>query len=249
MERDFSKAKRADRKVSQEIADLIKTIPDGDDILVFNFNTRDVDIEGILREDLKHSGVDLARVSFLTWGQHTALNTFSHCQHVILVGILQRSEADITSSILGQQDNIDGETTSSKVQETILSEMGHVVYQALSRGSCRRVSGGKAMAMNAYLIHRYDNIRPLINKVMAKVNWVEWEPQHVNGAAERKTQKTSKRIEEALRDYSGTTISSRALKRMAGLEDVPPQSFKRAKAMFLDHHPEWELNGRSLERI
>ena len=260
MTKAFSR-RREDRKVSQEIVETVKTIPGDQGILMFTFkqtSAKLVNMAETLKADLEAAGVDTEatllngkpRFVWLTWGLETAVSEYQYCSNVIFAGVLHRSDVDLAGAIVGQQDNLTVDVPYAEILEVRRSEIAHSLYQAMSRGSCRRTVHGEAVAMKAWLIHYDTSFRKLINRVMPGVVWKEWEAKYLQA-------KTSK-IEDAARKIRGyleglseevRKVSTMKLKKEVGAKDIPSQTWKYALRSCLEETPYWTLEGRSVARI
>lgn len=245
--RDFLNPRKEDRKISSEVCKLIAGLPEDEGVIIFtfkkpegHFKTRHlVDFKDRLRDDLLSSGVDVSgvvidqgkeldRIVMLTWGQETSLSQYSYCKHVVFAGVLHRSHMSIASAIAGQVDNILHKITAVNVNEVMTSEIAHGVYQALSRGACRKIEGNQAHRMDAWLIHSSEDIRPRIEQVMPGVNWLTWKGDFITST--HTTSKITKTIIDYLKTLGEGTekISISILKKAMGLQKVPSMTFTRA---------------------
>ncbi len=260
MTKAFSR-RREDRKVSQEIVETVKTIPGDQGILMFTFkqtSAKQVNMAETLKADLKAAGVDTEatllngkpRFVWLTGGLETAVSEYRSCSNVIFAGVLHRSDVDLAGAIVGQQDNLTADVPYAEILEVRRSEIAHSLYQAMSRGSCRRTVHGEAVPMKAWLIHYETSFRKLINRVMPGVVWKEWEAKYLQA-------KTSK-IEDAARKIRGyleglseevRKVSTMKLKKEVGARDIPSQTWKLALQSCLEETPYWTLEDRSVARI
>jgi hypothetical protein len=258
MSRDFSKLPTA-RSITKEIAEVVKTIPTDESVLVFVFKptaSDKVNYRSILLEDLERHGIDTMarddngrpRVNVLTWGQQTSLNNYAHCEHVVLGGVLHRGQVDLAAYYLSQTGDLKGRVRADKVKELVDSEITHVVYQALSRGSCRKIENGKAKTMTGYVIHSGSALRAELEPIMDGVNWQTWETKHgVANAA--KIVKLASTIAEHLDGLpsSVSRISTTKLKKAMAYAG-PPMTFTCAVRLISDYAA-WALEGRSAVRI
>lgn len=268
MQRDFSAM--TERKAVREVVDVVKALPPEEAALIFVFKDRHgegINYKSAMLRGLSAAGIDtdatvpavvdgkpvrLPRINVATWGQETSLNRWAHCSNVILCGVLQRSSLDLAASYIGQSDNLREDVSTTTVKELARSEVAHVVYQALSRGSCRVMHDGQAKPMKGWIIHRDNGIQPLLSSVMPGVRWAQWEARHLvdpEGRQPGVTASTTARIVEHLKGLpqSVDRISTRQLKADAGLREVHPRTFTDAVRLVPDHVP-WLLVGRSLER-
>lgn len=123
-----------------------------------------------------------------------------------------------------------------------------MVYQAFSRGSCRYIDDGKARRMTGYLIHRDDQIRKVLDRVMPGARWEEWVSE--TGVRVGVIATLAKRIADHLDGLpqANAKVSTRKLKVDMGVTDVAPQTWRHAVARYLEDGPEWLPQGRSLVR-
>lgn len=269
MQRDFASV--TDRRAVREVVEVVKAVPVDEAVLIFVFKDRSgegINYRSAMLRGLAAAGIDtrakvlttingeptmVDRINVATWGQETSLNRWAHCSNVVLCGVLQRSSLDLAASFIGQSDNLRQELSTSTVRELARSEVAHVVYQALSRGSCRVMSDGRAKPMKAWIIHRDVGIQPALSEVMPGVQWAEWKAKHLATANRRQpgvTASTTARIVGHLRTLPAEVIrvSTRTLKDATGLREVAPRTFTDAARAVPDHVP-WLLSGRSFQRV
>jgi predicted nucleic acid-binding protein len=266
MEDSFEEDNAEDRLVSRELCDVIQEIDPAQGVIVFTFKpshgTRPLDIRQVLERDLKQAGVDVdavlptvdgktgkPRFRWLTWGQETAVNDHADCANVIFAGVLHRSEPDLAAAIVGQQDNLLTEVPASLMGKVRRSECAHALYQAMSRGSCRKTIDGQAKPMNVWLMSYDKELRTLLNKVMPGVVWRPWTPRHIS-MTETKAEEVARRVLDYLRQLSveTTRMSTRMLKKAVGVAEVRKRTFTRAIQLVSGEGTGWVLNGRSIER-
>lgn len=183
---NFGKRWLRDRTMSREITQVVERVPQDKSILIFTFKPRanEIDIPSVILRDLEDAGIDTkartpdgnARINILTWGDETSLNQFSHCEVVILAGLLHLPHLTIASRIIGQQDSYEVSTSHKQVEEVLDSEIAHSVYQAISRGACRVVENGQAKAMEVYLFHSKANLQGALQSIMPGLKWHVWVP-------------------------------------------------------------------------
>jgi len=268
IEQTFGDKARETSTVSREVVDIVKEEIQADPqrcILVFTFKKSprsDLDIKSRLQADLKLAGIDpdevvttadglRPRVTFLHWGQHEGLNGFEYCQTVVMAGVLHRSHLDIAASIKGQKLDLSAPTPHDLVTQVIKSEVAHCVYQAASRGSCRRVSLGKAKAMRLWLIHQDAGLRDVLDKVMPQAQWSYPDPKHIKKSTLGAVGVTMRgRILDALRGLPAdvTKVSVQALKKAMGNMEGSSDTFTRAlDSLDINGHG-WMKEGKSLVR-
>jgi hypothetical protein len=257
----MAQQRKEKRNISREVAEVIKGIPEDEAILVFTFKknaTDRVDILSTLQSDIMSAGVDIEsttpdgkpRINFLTWGDETSLNTVAYCKNVILAGVLHRSYLDIASSIVGQRDDLTACISNAEIQASINSEIDHVIYQALSRGSCREVDNGQAKPMKAWIIHKDMRLRNRLANVLPGATWKAWDAVHEATKVGKASELAGMVIEylDALPE-DVTKISTRQVKEALKLADVTNMTFTRATDLIHESSGTWVKDGRSLVRV
>lgn len=273
-----------DKSMTKEVIEVLKAIPEDQAALFYLYKMNQVggaDYRKILEREIIKAGihlhatvkvtkqdgkiVDCPRIVISTWGNETSLNSYSYCAHVFLVGILHRDSIDLMASYLGQVDNIQAEVDKSVAYNLQLSEKAHLAYQALSRGTCRTVSGGQAQPMTGYLVEIDPTIETTLNTVLPGVSWKKWQPYFVP-ETEGLIETWATKIQHYLNTLPQTqdTISSRRLKKEVQAEAVHPSTWKKiiqyvtsekvTSSKEKNHMVEclfhnWSLQGSSLQRI
>lgn len=190
------------------------------------------------------------RFNFLTWGNETSLSSFSFCRNVICVGILHRSHVELGGLIAGQSDNLLAEINQEEIEEVKKGEVNHCLYQALSRGSIRKINGGATEPMNAWIIDKLNDVPERLKDVLPDAQWEEWRPQHM--VTKGRIQRIAERILEHLKKLSEDTvsISTTKVKAQLGLKDEPKTTVTEAFRVINNRWDvEWFHEGRSLVRF
>jgi hypothetical protein len=117
--------------------------------------------------------VEKRRIVILTFGQETGINDYSYVQNVFLVGMLHRGELDVVGQYVAQANGTDQHDDGTP-HRLVQSEIVHTIYQALSRGRCRVTVNGQASPMRAWIIYKYQTIRPSLEVVMPGAKWKTW---------------------------------------------------------------------------
>ncbi|MDP1573267.1 hypothetical protein [Hydrogenophaga sp.] len=262
---DFN-GSREQRKIPKEIAAVIKTIPESEGILIFTYIRRagEPDFIGMLKDDLAHYGINLEqtvqtkvkgelvnvpRVNFLTWGSETSLNEYSYCSNVILAGILHRSHLDIGSSILGQQDNLTQSLSNQEIKRIHDSELAHLAFQALSRGSCRALDNGYARAMKAWIIHSDISIKTILESVMTGVKWEIWDEidSDNKGVIARATLNILAYLDN--QSQGRLKVSTSVMRKELELTNLASTTWTKALSSAMSKTKSWKLVGRSVESV
>lgn len=270
MEQSYSESRSETARAAREVVAIVADELARDRsrcFLLFTFkrsSLRALDMQASLRAALKDAGIDpeervqtltglRARFNFLHWGQHEGINGFEFCETVILAGVLHRAHLDIAAAIRGQRGDLASPTPHELVAKVIKSEVAHCVYQAASRGACRRVDQGRAKAMRLWLIHYDPDLKESLEAVMPSACWSLLEPRFLKASTlGRRGSEMRGRILEALRGLpkEALKVSTRALKKQIGLEttEAVKKAFTRAlQSLDLQAHG-WRLDGKSLVR-
>lgn len=270
MEQGFSSSRaetsKAAREVVAVVADELAQDPSRC-FLVFTFKRSSIqalDMQSCLKAALRDASIDpeelvqtreglRSRFNFLHWGQHEGINGFEFCETVILAGVLHRAHLDIAAAIRGQRGDLTSPTSHDLVTKVVKSEVAHCVYQAASRGACRRVDEGRAKAMRLWLIHYDPDLKNCLEPVMPGARWAFREPRFLKKSTlGQRGSEMRGRILEALRGLPEEVqkVSTLALKRTMGVEttEQAKKAFTRAlKCLDVQLHG-WTLQGRSLVR-
>ncbi len=261
MKKHFRQTNRKKRKLSLEIAAVVKDIPKDQGVLLVTFKKRssaDLDMIEKLKGDLAARGIDVGaklpcgrpRFEWLTWGKHTSTSDFQHIQNLFLAGILHRSDVDLGGAIAGQQDDLTANITQTGITKVKRSEIGHDVLQVSNRISMRKFIDGLAVGAKVWGWHHDPLIRVLLQKAMPGLVWKAWETIFIR-KNEGKIEVLAKAITGTLSTVEPFTdkIFTGKLKKRVGVNGVPSQTWKDALHQALKDLPEWELQARSVVRI
>ncbi len=258
MTKDFGLPRRG-RKISREVVEVLKSIPQGEAAIVFTFKKRGkVDMNETLRDDLKAVGIDpdekmpdgQDRFIWLTWGQETATSKHSYAKNVVFAGVLHRSESDLAGAMIAQKDELTCDVTKGDISSVQRSEVAHYVYQAISRSACRITQGGQGLATNVWIFHWEEKVKEILREVMPGVCFREWQGI-VLGKTKTKTEERAKLIAEYLEGLPKDTqrVSIRFVKDALGLHDIKGKQFNEARKRALQMAHNWDLEDRSFVRL
>ena len=232
-----------------EVAHVILTsIPSDQGITIFTFKAQsNKDPVLLFPDELIRCGVDLdavipiveksgeinyrPRINLLTWGMHEGLNCYAYCENIFLVGVLRQSEASLAAASIAQKGDLAAPINDIELREVINGEMAHVVFQALGRGSCRKVNQGRAHSMKAWLMFPSLDIYEILESIMLGVQWEEWKALDSLRCLDSSAQRGALRIKMTLckQPFDVVKISINKLRSMAGLQDLPNRTFTRAR--------------------
>ena len=260
------------RLVSQEVAEVVRDIPEDEAILVFTFKTRPSDrvhFIDTLKRDLQGRGIDTEakvqvwvwdkeskawkltqkpRFVWLTWGQETAQSKHSYCSNVIFAGVLHRSFLDLSASTAGEHENLTVDINKSDLTDTRNSEIAHCIYQALSRGASRVVNHGVAGKSDIYLIHKDRKIKALLDVVLPGSRWEKWEGKFMTKEP-TKAEDVAESVKAFMATYEGRSISVQKLKHELELEHIISKTFNRGLTKALESIQGWEKKSKSIVRV
>jgi hypothetical protein len=225
-------------------------------VIVFTFKVQrrsKVNLPETIKKELTKVGIDpeakLAdgkkRIQVLTWGKHASLNDFAYCSNVVFAGILRVKDETLISQAIGQTGDLCKPIDDMPSLEDIkLGDVCGVIYQALSRGTCRYSVEGKAMPMRVWMTNWDDKIKAELERVMPKVVWKDWGMG--NARDNSKAETIALQISAHLRGHRGDTVSNRSIKAALGLSETLAASFTRAVRTV--EVPGWERRGASFVR-
>lgn len=213
-----------------------------------------------LKRHMTRNGLNLAeqlpsgerRFVFETWGRHEGINGHEGCTTVVLVGIQQRDHISLAGMVKAQSRDLDKAVDPSTIKRMLASEVAHATYQALSRGSCRRVTDGVASPMKVFLLHKDLGLKGDLETVMPGIKWSCKDPEFLPVARGGMGDDLALRIAKALVDLPATqsTISTSKLKQALQIPmgDAMKRMFSRAASAAADTLQGWTLQGRSFVR-
>jgi hypothetical protein len=244
---------RRDSTLMREIVEEVKSWPSDKKGLIVTFRLRGAESRRgkcshaeLIQHALTAAGVDLGRLAFITWGQHTGVNDYGDADHVLLVGVLRRAGLELASAIAGQRGDLETPHAADleEVKRVEHSEMFHNIIQAAGRGRCRHTVNGKAQPMTLSLICNDTFPHSLWNAAMPGVKVYDWTAKHATKASA--TDERVKAVERTLAGLSVERVSTRALRTLAGLDSVTPNVFTDVIAKVRAYG--WAREGRSFIR-
>jgi hypothetical protein len=270
MTKDFT----GPRLVCSEVVDVVKGLPAEEAVIIFSFkegtarNQQRVNFVRTIESALRDAGIDTSatvatpqwqdgaavmvpkpRIVFRTWGQECADSAYAYASNIIFAGIVHRSCVDIASCVVGQRNDLMAPVDNTELRRVMDSEVLHVLYQALSRGSCRLMgAGNQARPMKAWLFHLGRSRLAALNSVMPGVRWAEWQTKYIAAGIRGRT---IARIAAFLDElpYECKRVSVKEIKQTLGLTASEATSaFTRALSDYLSECRDWMRAGRSVER-
>jgi hypothetical protein len=241
-------------KYIEEVKHIIHSrIPRGEPVLVFTH-----------RELKDHVSTTLLaarlNVTVVHWGAHKASNQFSQYKYVITVGVLYRNPQELGASIIGQIQELDFPLTDAQIQHVQHSEMADMIYQAVSRGHCRRTNNGTAELQEIYLLLPEKDLKPVLDILplaMKDVKLAIYRPQYLAPSSKATLYiRFADKIAEILgAQHPGVSkVSAHKIRRevesKAGLKiSSNSKSWKNAVDRAADNVEGWHKVKNSFERV
>jgi hypothetical protein len=154
-------------------------IPESDDVLIFCLKDVEDSVRELMKElDARREG----KVFVAHWGEHRALNQYSHCRWMLTVGVMYLPLGLIASRIIAQTGKLEYDLTDQEIRRVLLSEQAEMLYQAASRGHSRRTIEGSAGPQTIYLFHPTkdaEHVIPLLQEAMPGLRVEHYEPKHL----------------------------------------------------------------------
>jgi hypothetical protein len=253
-------------KCAKEVLNAIDATPPGDSVLIFTHRAT--------RQRLKTNMVEQGwcdemlpdgktpRASFLTWGQETSSNDWTHVGHIIMAGVMRRDPLDLAASLTGQQRQT-RQHSRAALDRLNRSEMAHCVLQGMHRGRCRLADDdGCAKSMLLTLIDSdADEVRSILLDA-ACLPGIDWPVSAKSPHATRskaapplsgRMQKAIAGICNYLRAFAGDSITKRALTNavpeLTGIhKNSRPVAISKALVALDQAGIEFKQSGRNLAR-
>lgn len=144
------------------------------------------------------------------------------------------------------------------LENTVISEQAHILYQAVSRGSSRLTKNGKCKEHNVYFFHPKPlALKRMLANVFPSAKWKRYKAIHIdnkNGIyyeiANKINEQLNSLIESDFLQLNPRTkilneVSTATLRKRY-FEDVGGQMWSNCIKVFKEEFPwDWEINGRS----
>lgn len=167
---------KADGKAVLQAVRIAKELPDHEPVLFVTFKDWH---ERRLIADLQEAGVPVvlgessAKSSrrVITWGKHTSDNSYTHCKHVVLVGLHRLPLVSTASQLAAQRRDLTHRLDKGSLLSLEQSVIAGNAMQAMNRG-CMRLTDAEGMAhpMTVHIIAK-DDLRPVLGKAMPGLRW------------------------------------------------------------------------------
>lgn len=169
-------------RYASAISDTINSAIDAQWLIVHHKPKAD---DGFDLKELIGSGLNMTssgskpKISYLSWGNHSATNAFKNVDHIILAGTLFYRPIDyeaISNAASGKASS--GAIDVELVERTKLGESLHGILQAACRGSIRNLTDGTAHACDVFLITTSGNgIADQLPQAFPGSQILEWVPE------------------------------------------------------------------------
>lgn len=206
----FSGGRANQARAVQAAVNSIAGIPEDEPVLVFTYKQVGASsIIGCIKAELRERGVNpetllpsgSPRIAFNTWGRHTTDNSFRHCKHVVLLGVLRVPRLQLGASMAGQKNDLAFRLSNVELQAAEHTELASNILQAANRGCCREVDeNGEAYPMTIHLVTKEQQLKPLLERAMPNLQWeTVCVPVELEESLLSLTAKASQKIQDYLR--------------------------------------------------
>jgi hypothetical protein len=169
--------RRNGEQLAREVAALIDSKSEERWLVVHHKADGTIDPSGLI---MRYVNTNPDRISFLHYGRHQATNDFKDIPNVILAGTLFLPMVQVTGlahSSMGLP--LEAELPNVVLREVRLGEIGHVVVQAVGRGSSRGCQDGKCQPCDVYLIaDKKSGIGEALKEWFPGCHLRAWVPMH-----------------------------------------------------------------------
>jgi hypothetical protein len=192
------------------------------------------------------------RISITTWGLHKGTNKYTHCENLIMVGIVHRDLLDLFGNLNGQMGDINLQQTRKRLLDLQLSEVAHDCFQAIGRIRCRTVVNGVALPVNIWLIHYSKDLEEKLGPVLQGATWKKWETKYDVTPKDKEPGRIETAAAAIGRQFANGDLRV-PVKTLRSLvpecAKLPPVSFTRAVARALELNGEWLRDGHDLVHV
>lgn len=167
---------KSDGKAIAEAVRIVKGLPLDEAVLLVTFKNWH---EERLKKELQDCGVsvgsgnadDEPRRCVITWGRHTSDNSFTHCKHVVLVGLHRLPRVALASQLAALTRDLTHRRDKTGLLSLEQSVIAGEVMQAMNRG-CMRLTDeqGKAHPMTVHILAK-DDLRQPLERAMPGLSW------------------------------------------------------------------------------
>lgn len=252
-------------KMLAKLSRLVASKPT-ESFVIFTYKTLDQDVdfakrivqwliaEGIDPDVMVPSAVpgtpDVRRIAITTWGRETGTNEFSTYENVVLLGVLRKPDEAVAGTYLGQVNNLRSPRMKDIVRRLVDSESRQSIYQAMNRGSMRRVrvvdGMSQAYPCNVYVWHADSELEVKLGVVLPGCSrWQPWRDAEENTREADVAMRIRSELDRLVRTGI-KRVSCQALKKLIGLE-VSKAMFRRARQAAVEADGRWFMTGASLE--
>lgn len=265
--------KNEDSKLVAEITEIINkilTTCPNESILIWNYKAKgNRSMAKVIRKRLieLNPSIDLDAtnesgekiLNFSTYGNELGLNSFSHCKHSIFCGLLYLPRAYLAGMLKGLSKDMNRKVFENKLLEnTVISEQAHILYQAVSRGSSRLTENGKCKEHSVYFFHPKPlALKRMLSNVFPSAKWKRYKAIHIdnkNGIYYEKANKINEQLNSLIEsDFLSLNPRTKILNEVSTatlrkryFEDVGGQMWSNVIKVFQEEFPwDWEIKGRS----
>ena len=239
------------------IDEIVRCHPE-ESILFFTFKEREgVNSQALIEEYLVAKGHNIhascgqhMRFNWMTHGNYTASNRYSHCTVMVFVGMLHKPQYVYRAQAIAQTRDLT--TTITKADESRIKEAGHATdaHQGINRGAGRVIQGNTTQPVNAYYTYLSDNLVEDLQTVMPDVEHRLYETETLRPKTQLEACiRATKKHLAALRDNTMKVSKASINKLIPEMADANKRMRDRV-SISLDADPTipWESDNRSWVR-
>jgi len=190
------------------------------------------------------------RVQVTTWGRETGTDAFPMYANVMLLGVMRKPAEAVAGTYLGQVDDLRSPCMKHLVKQLTDSETRQSIYQAINRGSMRRVLAEDGVTQScpcSIYVWRMDaDLESQLGVVLPGCpKWKEWrEPWEK--IRESDVVMRIRAVLDQVEASGMTRISCQALKELAA-PLVRESMFRNARNTAVEQEGRWFMTKSSLE--
>ena len=241
------------------ITEVIQRHPD-EGILLFThkYHEGKLNHREVIEKYLTDNGVDLhemingkPRFNWLTHGNETASNKYTHCSVAIFTGLMYKSrEVSLGETVAQKRDH------TASISEKLLTQVtrgmqSQAIHQGANRTASRTIVNDQAKPVNIYYTYHNDSLVPYLEVVLPGARFVTYESDVMSPRT--MTWKVRKAVAEFLKNLAITVgrVSVKAINTaVPETIEVGSATCKRViNSIIEDSSIPWARSGRSLVRV
>lgn len=158
------------------ICEIVKERHPDEAVLFFTYKHREGDLNHreAIEKHLAEQGIDLQerltngkpRFNWLTHGNETASNRFTHCTVAIFVGVLHKPDEVTLGQTIAQRRTLTIPVEQEILSDVVLSQQAQALHQGANRTASRVLQDDLAHGAQIYYVYPSDALVPWVREVM-----------------------------------------------------------------------------------